>query len=51
MSVLLQILVRLACRRRIHLPPVIVFQGRVFASFRRVSVRASCILRRFRIRR
>ena len=51
MSVLLQIPVRLARRRRIRLLPVVIFQGRAFALFRRVSVRTSCIVRRFRIRR
>ena len=51
MSVPLQILVRLARRRRIRLPLVVVFQGRDSALFRRVSVRTNCILRHFRIRR
>jgi hypothetical protein len=51
MSVPLRILVRLARCRRIRLPLVVIFQGRAFALFRRVSIRTSCILRRFRIRR
>jgi hypothetical protein len=51
MSVHLRILVLLARRRRIRLPPIIVFQGKAFVLFRRASVRTSCILRRFRIRR
>ena len=51
MSVLLQILVRLARRRRIRLPLVVVFQGRVFVLFRRVLVRISCTILLIRIRR
>ena len=50
MSVL-QILGRLACRRRIRLPPVTIFRGRVFVLFRRVSIRTSGIVRLFRIQR
>ena len=51
MSVPLQILVRLARRHRICLLPVVIFQGRAFALFRRVSVRTSCTLHHFRIQR
>ena len=49
MSVL-RIPVRLARRRRTHLPLAVIFQGRVFALFRRVLVRTSGTARLFRIR-
>ena len=51
MSVPLRILVRLMRRRRIRLPLVVVFQGRVFALYRRVSVHTNCTLLRFHIQR